>query len=131
MTAEQVRKFEAAEQEREDAAIAEFYEKYAGRVPAADQPAVATAEGIIAAARKSRGEIADKLPKPSGLVAQVIKAGELRRDGGHFVTPSRTAAHIIAAGKKARGEIAEDVPMPTDAMAAAIIVAGRRARGEF
>ncbi|MCD0417272.1 hypothetical protein LOC51_08600 [Rubrivivax sp. JA1024] len=130
ITPAQLRAFEAAEQAREDAALAEFFETYAGRAQAPDQPVVATAESILAAASKARGETVETQPRPTGMAAQVIRAGELRRDGSRLPAPTGLAAMIIAAGKKARGEVQAELTMPTDPTAAAIIAAGRKARGE-
>jgi len=58
---------------------------------------------VIKAGQKARGELVEEMPKPTGLAAKVLAAGELARSGGpQRPAPEGLAAAIIAAGAKRR-----------------------------
>jgi hypothetical protein len=68
------------------------------------------AQQIIAAGQKRRGELIDEEPEPKGLAGDILRAGMLRR--GELVEDHKprteaevVAAQIIEAGRRRRGEI--------------------------
>jgi hypothetical protein len=73
-------------------------------------PYVMTADAILKAAAKRRGELADEPLPIDERTAAIIRAGALRRgeltdDHEPSTQAERTAALIIEAGRRRRGEI--------------------------
>ena len=87
-------------------------------------------DGYVAA---REAEIGRPTLTPGSVADRIVEMGRIRR-GEIEEAPSATglARQIIAAGAKARGEITDDKAPTTEAerMAAAIIAAGRKRRGE-
>jgi hypothetical protein len=56
-------------------------EQQTGAVPPAGEPVVTTASEIVRCAALARGEIEAKAPKPTGLAAEILAAGQKARAG--------------------------------------------------
>jgi hypothetical protein len=100
------------------------------RAPEVELPQVVE---LFAAGRGSdAAEFETHVTDPQAMAREVIKAAELARNGGHALpAPTGFAAKVIAAGEKRRSLSIAEPELPTDPTARAIVLAGRRRRGEI
>jgi hypothetical protein len=97
------------------------------RAPEVELPQVV--ELFVAGRGADAAEFETHVTDPQAMARAILEAGALARNGGHArPKPEGMAAQIIAAGARARDVEPE---MPTDPIAKAIVLAGRRRRGEI
>jgi hypothetical protein len=77
-----------------------------GEINAEARRLAEVALAIVEAGRRARGEIDDRPVPLTGAARQIVEASDKARDGVPVDDPKGLAAQIIAAGKKARGEAA-------------------------
>jgi hypothetical protein len=99
------------------------------RAPEVELPNI---EPFVAGHGSDAAEFQTHVADPEAMARAVLKAGELARNGGHErPKPEGFAAQVLEAGRKRRSLSVVEPDLPTDPTARAIVLAGRRRRGEI